>query len=177
MLTPSGLKLIRDGREHLFDCFDIKMREKRGERWQVYYDAGDWNQALAVSEDGRERYLIEAKTKVPMALVDYEEKDWTALARMREFNNGLLEAVTAHENDVFTAASGYVTREQIEGPLSVHLVTDRKGHHKDHKRAEQKRLVAATAGYADYEEVEEGCNSVAAKKTGKRVLEEIWDRV
>lgn len=155
MMLPSGLKLIRDGQEHVFDCFDIRMRERRGERWQVCYDAGDWNQALAVSEDGRERYIIEAKTKVPMALVDYEDGDWQAVAAVREFNDGLLEAVAAHEEKVLEAASSYVTREQIEGPLSVHLVTDRKGHHKDNKRSEQKRLVAATAGYTEYEEVED----------------------
>lgn len=168
MLTPSGLKLVRNGDEHVFDCFDQKMREKRGERWQVCYDPADWNQALAMSEDGTLRYMIEAKTKVPMALVDYEDGDWETVARVREFNNGLLESVVAHENEVRDRASGYISREQIEGPLSVHLITDNKGQHKAHKRAEQKRL-AASAGYTEYEEVK--------VEQPAREIEDIWDRL
>lgn len=159
MLMPSGLKLIREGQEHVFDCFDLKMREQRGERWQVCYDPADWNQALAMSEDGTLRYMIEAKAKVPMALVDYEDGDWETVARVRAFNNGMYEAVVAHEEAVIESANGFITRQQIEGPLSVHLVTDRQGQHKVHKRAEQKRL-AAVAGYTEYEEVEESHHAV-----------------
>ena len=169
MLMPSGLKLVRDGQEHVFDCFDLKMREQRGERWQVCYDPADWNQALALSEDGTLRFMIEQKTKVPMALVDYEEGDWQTVAKVRDFNNGLHEAVAAHEEGVRELANGYISRQQIEGPLSVHLVTDRNGQHKMHKRAEQKRLAAA-AGYTDYEEVGES----PAKA---REMADIWDRL
>ena len=56
MLTANGIKLVRDGVEYKFDCFDTAMRQHRGERWTLRYDLGDMSQALAVSEDGRLRY-------------------------------------------------------------------------------------------------------------------------
>ena len=151
MMLPSGLKLIRDGQEHVFDCFDLKMREQRGERWQVCYDPADWNQALAVSEDGTLRYMIETKTKVPMALVDYEEGDWKTLARIRDFNDELIEAVTSHEEKVMAEVDGFVQRGIANGVLEGRIITNSRGQHKNIKREEQLQLAGS---YVDYEEVE-----------------------
>ena len=129
MLTPNGLKLIRDGVEYKFDSFDIEMRKHKGERWTLRYDLGDMNQALAVSEDGRLRYMVEAKKKVPMALVDYEEEDWKALTEYRQFNRQLTERVTEHVCEVQDRAREFVTRAQLESPMSALLLTDSKGQH------------------------------------------------
>lgn len=166
MLLPNGLKLIRNGEEHLFDCFDIRMREQRGERWQVVYDPTDWNQALAVSEDGRQRFMIEAKAKVPMALVDYEEKDWQTLLQIRDYNNAMLEKVTGYEQKVLENANGYVRRSQLEGVLSAHLITDGKGQHKQHRRSEQKQLAGK---FVDFEEVD--------IEQPAKAKDNIWDRL
>lgn len=166
MLTPNGLKLVRGGVEYKFDCFNIEMREHRGERWTLRYDLGDMNQALAVSEDGTLRYMVEQKTKVPMALVDYKEEDWTALAEYRHYNAQLTERVTKHVCQVQEAAREYVTREQLESPMSALLLTDRKGQHKTNKRQAQRQLVEDVA----FEEVGESHAKV-------RELADIWDRL
>ena len=166
MLTPNGLKLVRGGVEYKFDCFDIEMREHRGERWTLRYDLGDMNQALAVSEDGTLRYMVEQKTKVPMALVDYKEEDWKALAEYRHYNAQLTERVTKHVCQVQEAAREYVTREQLESPMSALLLTDRKGQHKTNKRQAQRQLVEDVA----FEEVGESHAKV-------RELADIWDRL
>lgn len=166
MLTPNGLKLVRDGVEYKFDSFDIEMREHRGERWTLRYDLGDMNQALAVSEDGRLRYMVEAKKKVPMALVDYTEEDWTALAGYRQFNAQLTERVTEHVCQVQDRAREFVTRAQLESPMSALLLTDSKGQHKQNKRKAQRQLVEDVA----YEEVGESHAKV-------REIADIWDRV
>ena len=166
MLTPNGLKLVRGGVEYKFDCFDIEMREHRGERWTLRYDLGDMNQALAVSEDGTLRYMVEQKTKVPMALVDYKEEDWKALAEYRHYNAQLTERVTKHVCQVQEAAREYVTREQLESPMSALLLTDRKGQHKTNKRQVQRQLVEDVA----FEEVGESHAKV-------RELADIWDRL
>lgn len=168
MLTPNGLKLIRDGVEYKFDSFDIEMREHRGERWTLRYDLGDMNQALAVSEDGRLRYMVEAKKKVPMALVDYEEQDWKALTEYRQFNRELTERVTEHVCEVQERAREFVTRAQLESPMSALLLTDSKGQHKDNKRKAQKQLVEDVA----YEEV-----GAVEKPAKARELADIWDRL
>ena len=166
MLTPNGLKLVRGGVEYKFDCFDIEMRQHRGERWTLRYDLGDMNQALAVSEDGTLRYMVEQKTKVPMALVDYKEEDWKALAEYRHYNAQLTERVTKHVCQVQEAAREYVTREQLESPMSALLLTDRKGQHKTNKRQAQRQLVEDVA----FEEVGESHAKV-------RELADIWDRL
>lgn len=166
MLTPNGLKLVRGGVEYKFDCFDIEMREHRGERWTLRYDLGDMNQALAVSEDGTLRYMVGQKTKVPMALVDYKEEDWKALAEYRHYNAQLTERVTKHVCQVQEAAREYVTREQLESPMSALLLTDRKGQHKTNKRQAQRQLVEDVA----FEEVGESHAKV-------RELADIWDRL
>lgn len=166
MLTPNGLKLVRGGVEYKFDCFDIEMREHRGERWTLRYDLGDMNQALAVSEDGTLRYMVEQKTKVPMALVDYKEEDWTALSEYRHYNAQLTERVTKHVCQVQEAAREYVTRAQLESPMSALLLTDRKGQHKSNKRQAQRQLVEDVA----FEEV--GESHAKAKE-----LADIWDRL
>lgn len=166
MLTPNGLKLVRGGVEYKFDCFNIEMREHRGERWTLRYDLGDMNQALAVSEDGTLRYMVEQKTKVPMALVDYKEEDWTALSEYRQYNAQLTERVTKHVCQVQEAAREYVTRAQLESPMSALLLTDRKGQHKSNKRQAQRQLVEDVA----FEEV--GESHAKAKE-----LADIWDRL
>ena len=172
MLTPNGLKLVRDGVEYKFDSFDIEMREHRGERWTLRYDLGDMNQALAVSEDGRLRYMVEAKKKVPMALVDYEEQDWKALTEYRQFNARLTERVTEHVCEVQDRAREFVTRAQLESPMSALLLTDSKGQHKQNKRQAQKALVEDVV----FEEV-----ALATQQTEHpakaREMADIWDRL
>lgn len=168
MLTPNGLKLIRDGVEYKFDSFDIEMRKHKGERWTLRYDLGDMNQALAVSEDGTLRYMVAAKKRVPMALVDYKEEDWTALTEYRQFNRQLTERVTEHVCEVQEKAREFVTRAQLESPMSALLLTDSKGQHKDNKRKAQKALVEDVA----YEEV-----GAVEKPAKARVMEDIWDRL
>lgn len=173
MLTPNGLKLVRGGVEYKFDCFDIEMRQHRGERWTLRYDLGDMNQALAVSEDGTLRYMVEQKTKVPMALVDYEEQDWKALAEYRQYNVQLTERVTKHVCQVQETAREYVTRAQLESPMSALLLTDRKGQHKTNKRQAQRQLVDRVLAESDIVAFEE----VGESHAKAREMADIWDRL
>jgi hypothetical protein len=168
MLTPNGLKLVRDGVEYKFDSFDIEMRKHKGERWTLRYDLGDMNQALAVSEDGTLRYMVAAKKRVPMALVDYKEEDWTALTEYRQFNRQLTERVTEHVCEVQEKAREFVTRAQLESPMSALLLTDSKGQHKDNKRKAQRQLVEDVA----FDEV-----GAVEKPAKARAMEDIWDRL
>lgn len=173
MLTPNGLRLVRGGVEYKFDCFDTRMREHRGERWTLRYDLGDMNQALAVSEDGTLRYMVEQKTRVPMALVDYKDEDWKALAEYREYNARLTERVTEHVCQVQETAREYVTRAQLESPLSALLLTDGKGRHKERKQLAQKAAVEQRPAAGDYVEFEE----VGESHAKSREMADIWDRV
>lgn len=173
MLTPNGLKLVRGGVEYKFDCFDLEMRQHRGERWTLRYDLGDMNQALAVSEDGTLRYMVEQKTKVPMALVDYKEEDWKALAEYRRFNLKMTDAVMEHVCGVQETAREYVTREQLESPMSALLLTNGNGQHKNQKRKAQRQLAACPQGMIEDVAFEE----VGESHAKARELADIWDRL
>lgn len=162
MLTPNGLKLIRSGVEYKFDSFDPLMRDHRAVRWTLHYDLSDMNRALAVSEDGTLRFMMEAKKRVPMAVVDYGEEDWRNLKEYRDFNLMLDSVRDSRMEAIRSEAEGYVTRERLEGPLSALLLTDSRGQHKRNKRAAQRRLVADT----EYEEVDAPQQSPS-----------IWDRI
>lgn len=150
MLTPNGLKLIREGKEYKYECFDIKMREMRGERWTICYDIKNMNQVVALSEDGRMRFVLEAKQKVAMCLADATEEDVAILRNYGSFNRQLSNYVTTTRIKNQELAKEYIAKHQLEGTLAGRLLVDGKGQHKDLKSAERKKLAEAV----EYEEVE-----------------------
>ena len=181
MLTANGLKVVRDGVEYKFDCWDVEMREHMAERWTVHYDVRDMNQALAVNEDGTLRYMVEAKKKVPMALVDYTEEDWRALQEYREYNKALVSSLEERRTVLAQKAEGYVTKAMLEGDLSGKLLTDAMGQHKDRKHEEREARLLAIGGAPMAEEAEEAevvdapAESDAERKA--RVAREIMRRL
>lgn len=143
MLTPNGIKLIRDSKEYKYECRDIKMREQRGERWRIHYDLNNMNQVLAVSEDGRSRFMMEAKQKVHMALADCTEADFAALADYREWNASLMAHIAEEKAKKQAEALEYIEKKQLAGTLAGRLLTE-GGQHKDLKAAERKKLAERT---------------------------------
>lgn len=173
MLTANGLKVVRDGVEYKFDCWDMEMREHRAERWTLYYDREDMNQAMAVSEDGTLRYQVEAKKKVPMALVDYTDQDWRNLQEYRDYNKRLVSSLEEKRKALAQKAEGFVTKQMLEGDLSGRLLTDSMGQHKDRKHEQRLKKIEELAEVAEV--VEEPEESEAMKKA--KVVRSIWDRV
>lgn len=137
MLTPNGLKLIREGKEYKYECFDIRMREMRGERWTICYDMKNMNNVLAVSEDRRSMFVLEAKEKVAMCIADVTEEDVRVLNSIGAFNKRLTAHVTTKRVRNQELAEGYISKHQLEGTLAGRLLTDGRGQHKDLKSAER----------------------------------------
>lgn len=173
MLTANGLRVVRDGVEYKFDCWDMEMREHRAERWTICYDLSDMNQALAVNEDGTLRYMVEAKKKVPMALVDYTEQDWKNLQEYREYNKQLVSSLEERRTALAAKAEGFVTKEMLEGDLSGRLLTDGKGQHKDRKHEQRMKKIEELAEEAEV--VDAPAESDAERKA--RVAREIMRRL
>lgn len=167
MLTPNGLKLVREGVEYKYECFDIKMREMRGERWTICYDLKNMNQVAALSEDGRTRFVLEAKQKVAMCLADATEEDVAILRNYGAFNRGLTNYVTTTRVKNQELASEYITKHQLEGTLAGRLLVDAKGQHKDLKSAERKRLAEAV----EYEEVSNEQRATSNKEEKVRKID------
>ena len=139
MLTPNGIKLIRDGEEYKYECADIKMREMRGERWTICYNRNNMNVAVAESEDGRIRFELHAKVKVPMAIADCTGEDFKVLQGYKDFNKQLKTYVGERRSENQALAIEYVEKKQLAGTFAGRLLTE-NGQHKDLKAKERKRL-------------------------------------
>lgn len=168
MLTPNGIKLIRDAKEYKYECRDIRMREQRGERWRIHYDLGNMNQVLAVSEDGRSRFMLEAKQKVHMALADCTEADFAALADYREWNASLMAHIAEEKAKKQAEALEYIEKKQLAGTLAGRLLTE-GGQHKDLKAAERKKLAERTENNGEKQAVR--------RETKQRRVEDIYSQL
>lgn len=71
------------GEVQYYESFEQGFKEQRHQRWQVYYDPSDLSSVLAVSEDGRYKYLLERKHLQPMAVEDQLPEDLQHLERVR----------------------------------------------------------------------------------------------
>ena len=54
--------------------------------WSVQYDVNDLDTVLAVSADGKKRFLLEQKYIQPMALADRQQGDSDELKKIKDFN-------------------------------------------------------------------------------------------
>lgn len=143
MLTPNGLKLIREGKEYKYECLDIRMREMRGEKWTICYDMKNMNEVVALSEDNRVRFVLEAKEKVAMCIAEVTERDIEILKKIKGFNSNLSHHVMKKRLKNQELAEGYVAKHQLEGTLAGRLLVDAKGQHKDLKVEERLRIKKA----------------------------------
>ena len=78
-----GLATTIYGEQLYYESFEQGFKEQRHQRWQVYYDPSDLSSVLAVSEDGRYKYLLERKHLQPMAVEDQRLEDLQHLERVR----------------------------------------------------------------------------------------------
>ncbi len=163
-LQGNGLMPKIEGQRYVYDCFDLNFRKLGHIKWSVRYDKEDMSQALAVSESGEYRFILEEKYVQPMALADRKEGDALQLARVNAFNKAAKETIAnqlceAQERvlDLFNE------NPQIDQTLSKLILVDSQGQHKNQRN----RLKAAKV-----EEIEEASYEVvevaeAPKETKK----------
>lgn len=153
VLEGSGLRPTIGGRKMQYDCFDPAFRRHASVRWEVRYDPDDLTRALAVSEDGSLRFMLEEKYVQPMALAERTEGDAEQLKRVMDFNRALeddieeqLERMHRNNEALFSHNS------QLDNTLGKHLLIDSRGQHKD--RYNQRRLKSGTVDTEAEEEEE-----------------------
>lgn len=151
-LQGNGLMPKIEGQRYVYDCFDLNFRKLGHIKWCVRYDKEDMTQALAVSENGEYRFMLEEKYVQPMALADRKEGDALQLARVNAFNKAAKETIAdqlceAQERvlDLFNE------NPQIDQTLSKLILVDSQGQHKNQRN----RLKAAKV-----EEIEEASYEV-----------------
>lgn len=153
VLEGSGLRPTIGGRKMQYDCFDPAFRRHASVRWEVRYDPDNLSHALAVSEDGSLRFMLEEKYVQPMALAERTEGDAEQLKRVMDFNRALeddieeqLDRMHRNNEELFAHNS------QLDNTLGKHLLIDSRGQHKD--RYNQRRLKSGTVDTEAEEEEE-----------------------
>lgn len=153
VLEGSGLRPTIGGRKMQYDCFDPAFRRHASVRWEVRYDPDNLSHALAVSEDGSLRFMLEEKYVQPMALAERTEGDAEQLKRVMDFNRALeddieeqLDRMHRNNEELFAHNS------QLDNTLGKHLLIDSRGQHKD--RYNQRRLKSGTMDTEAEEEEE-----------------------
>jgi len=140
-IEGQGLRPTIGGIKCDFDCFDPAFRRFSHVKWSVKYDPSDLGKALAVSEDGTLRFMLESKYVQPMALADRKEGDSIQMERVNHFNKMLVEDVTER----IALASATTERLVLENPnlrntLAKTLIVNSLGQHKDERNNIRHRL-------------------------------------
>ena len=80
-----GLTPTIYGETRYYECLDLGWRKQRHQKWQVCYDSSELSTVLAISEDGKYKYLLTEKHVQPMALEDQTAQDAQELKKVRDF--------------------------------------------------------------------------------------------
>ncbi len=139
------------GKTYHFETFDANFLALNHLAWNIHYDSDSMSEVLAVSEDGKYRFLLKQKVNVPMALRDAQPEHFEYRSRVRDYNKQL------ERNIIETYADdALILQEMISGtPLSLD----------DHQEAALKLMF--TTGGQQKEAIQD------AKKLGKRKPKEL----
>lgn len=126
-LTPTIL-----GEPRAYDSFDLNFRKNPLQSWTVMYDERDLSTILVADETMRERYLLEAVHKQPMALRDRQKGDFEAHRRVDQYNKEVLESyvvgVVAKDEEVVMDMLRQTP--ELEGWRTATMLTDSRGQQK-----------------------------------------------
>lgn len=140
-LTAAGIIITIGGVKYYYDSFDPKLRELAHLAWTVKYDPDDTSKALAISEDGSHRILLEEKYTQPMALVETTPESHRQRALVEGFNKQLENNIMAKMSDDYeTVNELFNSHPQLNNTLAKLVLTDSAGQHKDRKSANRLAL-------------------------------------
>ncbi|AUS04519.1 hypothetical protein [Pseudotamlana carrageenivorans] len=132
-LKGEGLVMTINGQKCWYDCFDLEFRNHADKDWSIQYDTTDLSQVLAVSTDGKERFMLEQKYIQPMAIADRVEGDTLQLARVNQYNNVLIENIKEERGENGRLVGRLLEQPELQDTLAKHLLTDSAGQHKNYK--------------------------------------------
>lgn len=120
------------GKQRAYDTFDLNFRKNPMQSWTVMYDERDLSTILVTNETKKERYLLNAVHKQPMALRDREDGDFEALKAIDNFNKNVLEpsVIETVNRDEETVKNLLLQTPELEGWRTVNMLTDSRGQQK-----------------------------------------------
>lgn len=181
VLEGCGLRPTIEGVKYQYDCFDKEFRRHADIRWIVKYDPSDMSRALAVSEDGVYRYMLEQKYSQPMALAERKEGDAQQLQRIRDFNREYIADIAvkvSHADEV--AMKVFEHNSELDNTLGKHIITNAVGQHKDlvsRKRLQEAKAAAASPALIEVESpAETGTHGLGKRREASGEDDETFNR-
>lgn len=92
-ITGAGLQISLNGNRMVYDSFNPQFRELQHYTWQVIYDENDLSAILAISSDGKYKFVLEEKHRLPMDVHSATAEDNNYRSRIHAFNNQQVEKV------------------------------------------------------------------------------------
>ena len=99
-ITGQGLQVTIGGQKLTYDSFDPAFRALQHQRFSIVYDDADLTSILAITEDQKRRFVLEAKRAIPMDLHSMTTEDHDYRNRINQFNETRMqEVIDTYVND------------------------------------------------------------------------------
>jgi len=142
-ITGLGLTATLEGQKITFDSFDPEFRALQySTRFQIIYDPQDLSQALAVTEDGKRRFIVHNKMKVGMGYKNTTPEQLEYRKQINDFNRQRKEEIiqTALLDDaIVNELTGVLQLTNDEEAALKVMLTDDYGQQKE-RLQDAKRL-------------------------------------
>ena len=92
-ITGQGIIATLLGQQLTYDSFEPEFRANQHLKWQLIYDETNLSKVLAVSEDGKLRFILDKKRAVPMDIYSTTDEDRSYLKQIRDFNKQRKEEI------------------------------------------------------------------------------------
>lgn len=86
-IAGQGIIKTINGESYTYDCFDASFRDYQHMDWQIIADEQDLETVLAISPDGKLRYVLERKMEIPMDARSTKQEHTDYRMRIKGFNN------------------------------------------------------------------------------------------
>lgn len=110
-----GLRVKIEGQRYTFDTFDANFRKHMHLDWQVVHIPGNTDKVLAISTDGKLRFVLERKHEEAMAIIEQTEADRAYHKRIENFNKERINEVI----DTYASDNKLVDQVMSQLPLTV----------------------------------------------------------
>lgn len=146
-ITGMGLTVSINGEKHIYDSFDASFRNLQHMKFTVMYDQADLSKVLAITEDGKRRFVLDAKRALPMDVHSMTADDHAYRQQITGYNKDKVqEVMDTYEKDaavVNEVISNTPFNLENHEEATLKLMFTYNGQQKD-KLQDAKRLGKAT---------------------------------
>lgn len=114
-LVGQGIIKTINGIEYTYDCFDASFRDHLNTDWQIIADLQDLETVLAVSENGKQRFVLERKMELPMDARSTTTEHNDYRKRIKDFNDEQEQRII----DIYAQDNTITSRLISDVPLSL----------------------------------------------------------